>query len=188
MASQSPPPFYISPIKYQVSVLCAAVLEITLIWTLIIIRSNYDVIYCWLNILRMAAFIFGFMTQSGPAGVHTHMLWLKFIEWCQANGMLNQRLDWSCQALVTHRYQSVFYQMDHVCRGWWLQNVVIGDCSAQWMLSPSLSTKYSGSSPVLVPTVFFYRHAILFLYHCLNLLSSISTPSLSNVECYPSFF
>lgn len=89
--------------------------------------------------------------------------WRRFIQWCQGNGMM---LDGSCQALVTHRYQSAFYRMDPVYRGRWLQNVLIGDCSTQWMLSSSLSTKYLDSSPVLVPTDYFFpTSSVFFFFH-----------------------
>lgn len=163
-------------------------LEMPLIWTL------------WTLAERQLFLFLDLWCDQAPLEWKYTLHWHKFIQRCQANGMLKQKVDWFLQTPVTHEYQSAFYRMDHLaCRGSWLQNVLTGVIAALSECFPialheGLTQFSCFSSPVLffLPHhlcyfVFAICHVIfLFLCHCLNLLSPLHLSLMLNV--IPPFF
>lgn len=164
--------------------------------------SNLHTCYCmdklWCDSLAEWQLLFYFGVYNLIRQMQVHfLLWCKLIQWCQANGMLKRKLVWSLQALVSHRNQSAFYQMDHlVCRGWQLQNfslvwlqhsvndfpITLHKVLSQF---PCFSFHWFTFSPSILLFLIPY---VMFFYFYFSAIVSISSPSLSNVECYPSFF
>lgn len=178
-------PLWISPIKHLVSGL--------FLLLLLLLYSRWMAVFIWVfwfdqpllkaHVLRCTLKCFG---KNSEGDVKLMACWSR--SWTDHGGSL-WLIDTKC--ILSNGSLCVPRLMVTECSP-------CGDCSAQWMLSPQSTESVS---LFYFPFVFFFfffcpMASCYFIYTMSRYVSvsvplshsPLSTPSLSNVECYPSFF